>query len=128
MPLCVISYLKTHRLLSTALHDYKFSPAVQSGLCFPFLSTFVIICFWGIPFFFPGEVALCCSVTCTFLVVVYCAFDSAWGSTMVVVCGVGVERLGSGHAQAVLRISRWDFKGFNQEVTVGSKSQRAEGE
>lgn len=80
----MISYLRTHRLLSTVLRDYKFPPAVQGGLCFPFLSTFVIICVLGIPFF-PGEVALCCSVTCNFLMVVYSAFDSVWGSTMIAV-------------------------------------------
>lgn len=62
---------------------------------FRFLSTFVITCVLGVAFL-PGGVALCCSVTCTFLMVVYSAFDSAWGSTMTAVLGVGVQRLGSG--------------------------------
>jgi hypothetical protein len=60
--------------------------------------------------------------------VVYSAFDPAWGSTMAAVLGVGVQRLGSGYVQAVLSISRWNCKGFSQEDSVGSRSQRAEGE
>lgn len=59
----------------------------------------------------------------------YSAFDPAWNSTVTAVCrGVGVERLESGHVQAVLSSFTWDLKGFNQEVSVGSRSQRAEGE
>lgn len=102
---------------------------MQGGLDFPFLSTFVIICVLGVALP-PGGAALCCSVACTFLMVAYSAFDPAWDSTMTAVCvwWGGVERLGSGHVQVVLSIFTWDFKGFTQEVSVGSRSQRAEGE
>ena len=59
LPSCysMINRLRTHRLLSTAPCEYKFPPVVQGGLCFPFLSTFVIICVLGVAFL-PGGVAV----------------------------------------------------------------------